>query len=303
MISDKELLDTLLLPLRNCRKPSPLVDLGNGAPTTVASYQGYRRACQADTLASHCGIGSQMMYKALCSASAHGMALASLRQGMARLLRALIYDAADYPSAYDSGWRYKIATRTGGARTIHLDARIDLAKARKPRFRECAGEWVRSCCRDVKASAPAPNGAVFRIELGSKGMERKAAYTELDVGAVAWSRGYLPVLLVDSGRRLNDALLRHQNSCWKILSASKHPSARSSLFAFSRRVLGFEIDQFLESYAGFIESEVDSVMADTLGIRAAAPSPRAADARAREPASGGGQASAPARALGGGPQG
>jgi hypothetical protein len=122
-----------------------------------------------------------------------------------------------------------------------------------PSFVSQAG--IADYSRSLSVPAPA-NGAVFEVRQGYKSKDSKRQNADIDNIAVAWANGYLPVFAIFSSPIDTDLVLRYRNSRGGIIIGTTSGSSQTSLFAFSREVLGYDLADFFRRHSELIKSEI-----------------------------------------------
>ncbi len=260
MPSEKIYLDELLEPVRTCADLLPRLSAEAGSSNRVRHYHDYRMRFQADPIGQWCGLDSERIYVARRLSSAIDDLYHCLRIGYARMTRSVFRDCASYRSHHDSGWRYKITTRSGSTRVVSMDACLHLDKITNSKLRARTQDWLTICCRQLNGVIEPVKGAVFKTSTGYVAGGSREPYADLDSAGVAWAHGFMPVMAVYSSQYPDAAAAKYINSCWTVLTADNRRNPASSLFSFYTNVLEFDLGAFFTVHAPSIQREIDDFL-------------------------------------------
>ena len=257
-VTDESLyLKRFLDPIKVCRRYKPKFGLGNREEGLDLSR--FLSIYGADPFYSWIGLDSDLMYAAHKAAGGMTSIYRQIGKGCENLFRQIIIDQAQYEDPRYALWSYVTKTKNDKNKTLSLDARLELNEIRNPEVRARVIQWI----ADYSAllSVPAPlNGAVFEVRQGYKSKDSKRQNADIDNIAVAWANGYLPVFAIFSSQIDSDLVLRYRNSRGGIIIGTTSGSSQVSLFAFSKEVLGYDLENFFDRNSEVIKSEVYSTL-------------------------------------------
>jgi hypothetical protein len=257
-VTDESLyLKRFLDPIKVCRRYKPKFGLGNREEGLDLSR--FLSIYGADPFYSWIGLDSDLMYAAHKAAGGMTSIYRQIGKGCENLFRQIIIDQAQYEDPRYALWSYVTKTKNDKNKTLSLDARLELNEIRNTEVRARVIQWI----ADYSAllSVPAPlNGAVFEVRQGYKSKDSKRQNADIDNIAVAWANGYLPVFAIFSSQIDSDLVLRYRNSRGGIIIGTTSGSSQVSLFAFSKEVLGYDLENFFDRNSEVIKSEVYSTL-------------------------------------------
>jgi len=123
--------------------------------------------------------------------------------------------------------------------------------------------WIEDYCEGLDTEVPT-NGVVFEVRQGYKSKDSKRQNGDIDNATVAWSKGYLPVFAVFSSQIDGDIVTRYRNSRCGILVGINNEHTDSSLFAFCKSVLGYDLADFFERNSDTIKTEITAILKELL---------------------------------------
>lgn len=254
--TEERYLREFLTPIRKCRDYRPKF----GRPGEGLSLGGFKALYGGDPFYAWIGLDTDEMYAAHRAAGGMTSLYRQLGVGCERLFRAVLHDAAGYAAPSLADWSYPAATPSGKERRVHLDARLGLAEVANPEVLAKAREWMENFCQPFPQVAPPANGMVFEVRQGYKSRDSKRQNADLASAAAAWASGYLPVFAVISSQIDTAVELRYRNSRCAVLTGHPGDDEQSSLFAFCRKVLGYDLAGFLAGNSDRIREEVTGVL-------------------------------------------
>ena len=105
--------------------------------------------------------------------------------------------------------------------------------------------------------AQALKGAVFEVRQGYKSKDSKRQNADIGNAGAAYTHGYLPVVAVLSTQIDNDVATRYVNAGWLLLQGNLSHSPVSSIYAFCRQVLGYDLAGFLQRNSVHLKEAVN----------------------------------------------
>lgn len=256
---DNRYLQALIEPIRVCASYRPKMGQGAGAGLSLEEF---RALYQADPFYTWYGLDNPMMYAAHKAAGGMTSVYRQIGIGAERLFRLILRDHLGL-SAEESTWSYDI--KTGGkTRTLRLDGRIELAAVKDPTQRKKVKEWMNAAAAELgvaKEIRRTLKGTVFEVRQGYKSKDSKRQNADIANATTAYTRAYLPCVLVLSTQIDGDIVSRYRNERWAILVGSVQDSSPTrSTYAFVRDVVGFDLASFFARNSETLRTEVALVL-------------------------------------------
>jgi hypothetical protein len=250
-------LKIFLDPIKICRRYKPKFGLGNREEGLDLAR--FLSIYGADPFYSWIGLDSDLMYAAHKAAGGMTSVYRQIGKGCENLFRQIIIDQAGYEDPKYAMWSYVAKTKNDKNKTLSLDARLELTEIKNIDVREKVIQWIADYSSSLSVPAPS-NGAVFEVRQGYKSKDSKRQNADIDNIAVAWANGYLPVFAIFSSQIDPDLLLRYRNSRGGIIIGRTSGNSQSSLFVFSKEVLGYDLADFFRRNSEAIKSEIYSTL-------------------------------------------
>jgi hypothetical protein len=246
-------LKRFLDPIKVCRRYKPKFGLGNKEEGIDLAR--FLSIYGADPFYSWIGLDSDLMYAAHKAAGGMTSVYRQIGKGCENLFRQIIIDQTQYEDPKYALWSYITKTKNDKNKTLSLDARLELSEIRNIDVRERVAQWIADY--SISLSVPAPlNGVVFEVRQGYKSKDSKRQNADIDNIAVAWANGYLPVFAIFSSQIDTDLVLRYRNSRGGIIIGTTSGNNQTSLFIFSKEVLGYDLADFFHRNSEVIKNEV-----------------------------------------------
>jgi hypothetical protein len=250
-------LEKFLDPIKVCRRYKPKFGLGNREEGIDLAR--FLSIYGADPFYSWIGLDSDLMYAAHKAAGGMTSVYRQIGKSCENLFRQIIIDQTQYEDPKYALWSYITKTKNDKNKTLSLDARLELSEIRNIDVRARVTQWIADY--SISLSVPAPlNGAVFEVRQGYKSKDSKRQNADIDNIAVAWANGYLPVFAIFSSQIDADLVLRYRNSRGGIIIGTTSGNNQTSLFIFSKEVLGYDLADFFHRNSDVIKSEVYSTL-------------------------------------------
>ncbi len=256
LTQDERYLRILLESLRVCKAYKP--KFGHGLGLTLARF---RELYQSDPFYSWLGLDSPLMYAAHKAAGGMTSAYRQIGVGCQRLIQHILMDSLGL-TVEQSTWSYEAQKPDGGSKTLYLDGRIPL-DAVLPHRSAMVSRWLQSACQAAGVSTEMRRiikGAVFEIRQGYKSKDSKRQNADIANASVAYTSGYVPVLLLLSTQIDDDVALRYANARWLILRGAVAGSAIDSTYEFSRQVLGYDLEGLFRRHSTQLRQEIEAVL-------------------------------------------
>lgn len=104
-------------------------------------------------------------------------------------------------------------------------------------------------------------GTVFEVRQGYKSKDSKRQNADIANASTAYTRAYLPCVVVLSTQIDADIVTRYRNEKWGILIGSTAESSTiRSTYAFMREVVGFDLAGFFMRNSDILRTEVQRVL-------------------------------------------
>jgi hypothetical protein len=257
--ADDRYLKALIDPIRVCASYRPKMGQG-GDGLSLAEFQALY---SADPFYSWYGLDHPMMYAAHKAAGGMTSVYRQVGIGGERLFRLILQDHLGL-SVEQSEWFYETKTAGGKARTLYLDGRIELAAVSDEEKRKRVENWMNAAADELgvaKEIREMLKGTVFEVRQGYKSKDSKRQNADIANASTAYTRAYLPCVVVLSTQIDSDIVARYRNEHWAILTGSvAEPSTTRSTYAFARDVVGFDLASFFERNRGVLRAEVEKVL-------------------------------------------
>jgi hypothetical protein len=257
-VTDESLyLKRFLDPIKVCRRYKPKFGLGNREEGIDLAR--FLSIYGADPFYSWIGLDSDLMYAAHKAAGGMTSVYRQIGKGCENLFRQIIIDQTQYEDPKYALWSYITKTKNDKNKTLSLDARLELSEIRNIDVRARVAQWIADY--SISLSVPAPlNGVVFEVRQGYKSKDSKRQNADIDNIAVSWANGYLPVFAIFSSQIDADLVLRYRNSRGGIIIGTTSGNNQTSLFVFSKEVLGYDLADFFHRNSEVIKNEVYSTL-------------------------------------------
>ncbi|MGF1672806.1 MAG: hypothetical protein ACFCUV_03870 [Rivularia sp. (in: cyanobacteria)] len=253
MTDDKTYLKKFLDPLKVCQRYKP--KFGQGNKEEGLNLTQFLSLYGADPFYSWIGLDSDLMYAAHKAAGGMTSIYRQIGRGCENLFRQILIDCAEYTDAKYATWSYTTTTQANKNKVLSLDGRLELAEIHNQDVKERVVRWIADYSNFLRVPAPM-NGVVFEVRQGYKSKDSKRQNADIDNIAVAWAYGYLPVFAIFSSQMDGDLVLRYRNSRSGIIIGNTLGSSQTSLFVFSKEVLGYDLADFFSRNSELIKQEM-----------------------------------------------
>lgn len=230
---------------------------------TLAQFQALY---QSDPFYNWFGLDNPLLYAAHKAAGGMTSIYRQIGIGCERLFRAIIKDSFELDDA-DIVWAYETTDSSGRTRKLLLDGRITadriINKANRSNFRA----WMQDCAGalDIDPSVfTALTGVVFEVRQGYKSKDSKRQNADIVNAAVAYTKSYLPCIMVLSTQIDHDVLVRYRSQKWVVLTGIDGTNdPLQSTYDFMRDIVGYDLAAFFRRNSKAIREQINSVL-DTL---------------------------------------
>jgi hypothetical protein len=148
-------------------------------------------------------------------------------------------------------------------RKLSLDGRLELSDIKNKAKQEQIKSWLLTAASQVGVAPEIANvlkGAVFEVRQGYKSKDSKRQNADIANAAMAYSQGYLPVVVVLSTQMDSDIITRYKYEKWLILLGSLSGTNIQSTYTFVKQVLGFDLADFFNQNSPALKLAIDDVL-------------------------------------------
>ncbi len=259
MVSDKKYLEILLKRISVCKRYKP--KFGQGQKTGL-SLQEFKELYGADSFYSWFGLDNPLMYAAHKAAGGITSVYRQIGIGCEEVFR-LMFQGHLGLNPTQAQWSYETTTREGRKRKLSLDGCIQLTDIVSLTKRRVVSKWLTEAANYLEIApevARVLKGAVFEVRQGYKSKDSKRQNADIANAATAYSQGYLPVVAVLSEQIDNDIAERYENEKWLILRGHLSGSPFQSTYAFSKRIVGYDLAKFFQQNSAALKSAIEDVL-------------------------------------------
>ena len=224
------------------------------------ALQEFKTLYGSDPFYSWIGLDTDLMYAAHRAAGGMTSVYRQIGIGCERLFRAVLIDTTGYANAEFATWSYTAQTRSGKAKKLSLDGRLELSEIRNQRVLTNVEQWITNYCAELGEVSEPTNGIVFEVRQGYKSKDSKRQNADIDNATVAWANNYLPVFAVFSSQIDTDIVLRYRNNRCGILIGATSDNHNISLYAFCDQILEYDLAGFFRRHTTRIKKEIRDVL-------------------------------------------
>jgi hypothetical protein len=230
----------------------------------------FRQLYHNDPFYNWMGLDHPLMYAAHKAAGGMTSIYRQIGIGCEKLFRTILQDTL-HISEEDSQWSYTIPKSGGKTRTLYLDGRIPLESLKKTERRSIITNWIYTSCdllevdQELRKSI---KGIVFEVRQGYKSKDSKRQNADIANAATAYTKCYLPCVVILSQQIDQDVALRYTAEKWKLLTGlTGTASPHESVYAFMREIVGYDLAGFFERNSEILSNEVRSVLESLLTVK------------------------------------
>jgi hypothetical protein len=262
MTLEEKYCEIFLHPIRKCKDYKP--KFGESQNAEGVTLDGFLKLYGADPFYAWIGLDSRLMYAAHKAAGSMTSIYRQIGIGCENLFREIIIDTTQYTDRDFAHWSYEAKTSGGKLKTLSLDGRLEIQEIQNAQLKTRLREWLNAYCKELGIKQVPENGVVFEVRQGYKSKDSKRQNADIDNATVAWANGYLPVFAIFSAQIDSDIVLRYRNSRCGVMIGSLSADPKSSLFAFSETVLGYDLAGFFENNSQKLQFEMSSILINLL---------------------------------------
>ena len=261
---DKKYLNILSHSIRVCQNYQPKLGRGKDDGYSLAEF---RQLYQSDPFYHWMGLDHPLMYAAHKAAGGMTSIYRQIGLGCEHVFRAILQDTL-HLSEKEVAWSYTIPTSQGKTRTLSLDGRIPFEAVKDDKQRSRIGAWPNESCerleidQDIRHSL---KGIVFEVRQGYKSKDSKRQNADLANAVTAYTKGYLPCVVIFSQQIDQDIALRYSAEKWKLLTGIlEKASSHESVYIFMRDIIGYDLAGFFERNSAALKKEIQNVLESLL---------------------------------------
>lgn len=260
MASNKEYLELFISPLFECINYKP--KFGSSSKSKGYSLDEFLQLYGSDPFYSWIGLDSPYMFKAHKAAGCMTSIYRQIGTGCERLFRQILIDSTKYSNESSAEWSYPTKTKSGKSKILKLDGRLELSDINEPNVKNNVKAWIANIYNQIDSNIDPTHikGAVFEVRQGYKSKDSKRQNADIDNASVAHSYSYLPVFAIFSSQIDEDIALRYKNNRCCILDGNISNDSTSSIFAFCKDILGYDLEKFFEDNSDYIRHEVRNIL-------------------------------------------
>jgi len=257
---DKRYLAIVVEPIRVCATYKPKMGCGP-AGCDLRSFQTLYRS---DPFYAWFGLDNPLMYAAHKAAGGMTSLYRQIGIGCEHLFRQVLQDELEL-AADEATWSYEVTGANRKIRTLSLDGRIPLDAIRtEPATKARVRKWIQDEAKELGVDeqiAAQLKGVVFEVRQGYKSKDSKRQNADISNAATAYTKAYLPCVVVMSNQIDADILIRYRAEKWAVLTASTaRSSALQSTYVFFREIIGYDLAGFFERHSSTLKNEVAAVL-------------------------------------------
>lgn len=257
---DQQYLSIILDPIRVCASYTPKLGGKNEAGYTLQEFQALY---QADPFYNWFGLDNPLMYAAHKAAGGMTSIYRQIGIGCEHLFRKILQDTLGLAEV-DTKWSYEIAGESDKSRTLSLDGRIPLEAVQYSEANTRIREWMDKKALELRidpAIAAHLKGIVFEVRQGYKSKDSKRQNADITNAASAYTRAYMPCVLLLSTQIDQDVHVRYKLAKWAFLiGLTGNVSSLESTYTFMRDVVGYDLAAFFERNYHQLRKEVEQVL-------------------------------------------
>lgn len=255
---DDKYLKILFESLEVCKSYNPKFGLGRKG----VSLDEFRSLYGADSFYTWFGLDNPLVYTAHKAAGGITSIYRQIGVGGEKLFRQIIQDHLGLTDE-QANWSYEIVSNTGRARRLKLDGRIDPLNVSDLGRRAIIADWMQRVAKKLQLNegvAKAMGGIVLEIRQGYKSKDSKRQNADMANAAQAYTKGYLPALIVLSNQIDGDIADRYERGKWLVLRGTVTGNDIFSTYTFARDIIGYDLAAFFQRNSRQLKRYTETVL-------------------------------------------
>jgi len=236
-----------------------LPQFGQGKSVT---RQAFERLYGHDVFYAWFGLDHPLIYAAHKTAGGITSLYRQIGIGCEQLFRQILMDQLGLSDA-QSKWSYSVIYGNSKPRTLYLDGRIELENIVDTSAKNRVSIWMHDAAEVIGVNpvvASVLRGVVFEVRQGYKSKDSKRQNADIGNAAIAYSQGYLPVIVILSDQIDSDVAERYMKAGWLLLRGILNDNPCTSTFNFVEQVLGYDLAGFFSRNAPSLKQTVILVL-------------------------------------------
>jgi len=242
-----------------CADYRPKFGQGREAGLTLKEFQ---ELYETDEFYGWFGLSLPLMYSAHKAAGGITSVYRQIGIGCQRVFSSILQDRLGL-AAEAAAWSYSVKGGGKIMRRLALDGRIPLEELRRAADRKRVQAWLAAACREIglpSSTCRSLRGCVFEVRQGYKSKDSKRQNADVSNAASAYAYRYLPVVLLLSSQIDGDVAERYRRARWLLLSGTTHGTTLNSAYAFTQKVIGYDLAAFFRRNSPAIKKQVEEVL-------------------------------------------
>jgi hypothetical protein len=251
---DQKYLQILIDRIEVCKIYKPKFGQGGEG----VSLGEFRALYSADPFYAWFGLDNPLMYAAHRAAGGITSVYRQIGIGSEILFRQLLQDHLGLTTE-QLNWSYEVATSSGQKRILKLDGRIEPENVANPERRQAINLWIQKAAHKLELGervARAMQGIVMEVRQGYKSKDSKRQNADMANAVEAYTKGYLPVLVVLSTQIDGDIVERYERGKWLVLRGTVAGEDTLSTYTFAREIIGYDLAAFFQRTSERLKSVV-----------------------------------------------
>ncbi|MCY4106098.1 MAG: hypothetical protein OXG02_05275 [Chloroflexi bacterium] len=255
---DDRYLTILLESLEVCKLYQPKFGRGRKG----VSLDQFRSLYGADSFYNWFGLDNPLVYTAHKAAGGITSIYRQIGVGGERLFRQIVQDHLGLTDE-QANWSYEIASNNGRARRLKLDGRIEPTNVTDLDRRSIIADWLQRVARQLQLDrrvAEAMRGIVLEIRQGYKSKDSKRQNADMANAAQAYTKGYLPSLILLSNQIDEDIADRYERGKWLVLRGTVTGDDTFSTYTFARDIVGYDLAAFFQRNSWQLKRYTETIL-------------------------------------------
>ena len=255
---DQKYLQILIDRLEVCKQYKPRFGQGGEG----LSLDQFQVLYGSDPFYTWFGLDNPLLYAAHRAAGGITSVYRQIGIGGEELFRQLIQDHLGL-TYEQSNWSYEITVGSGRNRILKLDGRIELEDVDDQTRQEVIATWMKNAARQLDLDehvANAMRGLVMEVRQGYKSKDSKRQNADMANATAAYTKGYLPILVVLSTQIDSDIVDRYERGKWLVLQGSAVGDNIFSTYTFTREIIGYDLAAFFQRNSERLKIFVDDLL-------------------------------------------